>query len=88
MAIQSPNVSEQPKRIELEEKLDQLYGTLDETERGLRSLLGDADAALRYLSELVKEALHLRQEIRRLIRRIRTLYKEPVQSEGDPMLQS
>lgn len=88
MAIQSPKVSEQSKRIELEEKLDQLYRTLDETERRLRSLLGNADAALWYLSKLVKEALHIRQEIRRLIRRIRTLYGEPVQSEGDHMLQS
>lgn len=88
MTVQALETPEDQTRMALEDELDQLYCTLDETERELRSLLGDPDAALWYLSELVREALDTRQEIRELVRRIRTLYAEPISLEEDRMLQS
>ena len=88
MTVQALETPEDRIRMALEDELDQLYCALDKTERELRSLLGDPDAALWYLSEIVREALDTRQEIRELVRRIRTLYAEPVSLEEDRMLQS
>jgi hypothetical protein len=88
VTVQGLETPEDQIRMALEDELDQLYCTLDETERELRSLLRDPDAALWYLSELAKEALDTRQEIRELVRRIRTLYAEPISLEEDRTLQS